>query len=77
MASAAEQLAANLSYSTFSKATDLKKRIWFTLLALVVYRLKVGKVKVWKMDEEFVPILKADLELSSIWMALYEGASGL
>ena len=27
MASAAEQLAANLSYSTFSKATDLKKRI--------------------------------------------------
>jgi preprotein translocase subunit SecY len=39
MASAAEQLAANLSYSTFSKATDLKKRIWFTLIALVVYRL--------------------------------------
>ena len=39
MASAAEQLAANLSYSTFSKATDLKKRIWFTLVALIVYRL--------------------------------------
>lgn len=39
MASAAEQLAANLSYSTFSKATDLKKRLWFTLLALIVYRL--------------------------------------
>ena len=39
MASAAEQLAANLSYSTFSKATDLKKRIWFTVLALIVYRL--------------------------------------
>lgn len=38
MASAAEQLAANLSYSTFSKATDLKKRIWFTLVALIVYR---------------------------------------
>ncbi|MEL6504558.1 MAG: preprotein translocase subunit SecY [Pseudomonadota bacterium] len=39
MASAAEQLAANLSYSTFSKATDLKKRIWFTLMMLIVYRL--------------------------------------
>ena len=32
MASAAEQLAANLNFSSFSKATDLKKRIWFTLM---------------------------------------------
>ncbi|MCD1636839.1 preprotein translocase subunit SecY [Martelella mediterranea] len=39
MASAAEQLASNLNFSTFAKATDLKKRIWFTLLALLVYRL--------------------------------------
>ena len=39
MASAAEQLAANLSFSTFSKADELKKRIWFTLGALIVYRL--------------------------------------
>lgn len=39
MASAAEQLASNLSFSTFSKASDLKKRLWFTLMALVVYRL--------------------------------------
>ena len=39
MASAAEQLAANLSFSTFSKATELKRRIWFTLGALLVYRL--------------------------------------
>jgi preprotein translocase subunit SecY len=39
MASAAEQLAANLNFGTFSKATELKKRIWFTLVALVVYRL--------------------------------------
>ncbi len=39
MASAAEQLAANLNWSSFSKATELKKRIWFTLGALVVYRL--------------------------------------
>lgn len=38
MASAIEQLASSISFSTFSKAEDLKKRIWFTLLALVVYR---------------------------------------
>jgi preprotein translocase subunit SecY len=39
MASAAEQLAANLSFGTLSKATELRKRIWFTLGALLVYRL--------------------------------------
>jgi preprotein translocase subunit SecY len=39
MASAAEQLAANINFSAFAKAEDLKKRIWFTLGALIVYRL--------------------------------------
>ncbi len=39
MASAAEQLASNFSLSAFGKATELKKRLLFTLLALVVYRL--------------------------------------
>jgi preprotein translocase subunit SecY len=39
MASAAEQLAANLNFGAFAKATELQKRIWFTLGALVVYRL--------------------------------------
>jgi preprotein translocase subunit SecY len=39
MASAAEQLAANINFGALSKATELKKRIWFTLFALVVYRL--------------------------------------
>ena len=39
MASAAEQLAANLNLGVLSKATDLKQRIWFTLGALIVYRL--------------------------------------
>mgnify|MGYP001363072697 FL=1 len=38
MASAAEQLAANMNFGAFAKATELKKRIWFTLAALVVYR---------------------------------------
>ncbi|WP_173979864.1 preprotein translocase subunit SecY [Magnetospirillum sp. UT-4] len=39
MASAAEQLAANLNFGVLAKATELKKRIWFTLGALVIYRL--------------------------------------
>ncbi len=38
MASAAEQLAANLNLSALGKAEELKKRIWFTLGALLVYR---------------------------------------
>jgi preprotein translocase subunit SecY len=39
MASAAEQLASNLNFAAFAKAEDLKKRIWFTVGALLVYRL--------------------------------------
>ncbi|HSR72625.1 MAG TPA: preprotein translocase subunit SecY [Kiloniellales bacterium] len=39
MASAAEQLAATINFGALSKATELKKRIWFTLGALVIYRL--------------------------------------
>ncbi|MFL6858993.1 MAG: preprotein translocase subunit SecY [Allosphingosinicella sp.] len=39
MASAAEQMASNLSLANFAKATDLKKRLWFTLGALIVFRL--------------------------------------
>ena len=39
MASAAEQLAANLNFAALGKATELKKRLWFTLTVLVIYRL--------------------------------------
>jgi preprotein translocase subunit SecY len=39
MASAAEQLAANVNWGAFGKAEELKKRIWFTLGALIIYRL--------------------------------------
>ncbi len=39
MVSAAEQLAANLNFGALAKAEELKKRIYFTLAALVVYRL--------------------------------------
>jgi preprotein translocase subunit SecY len=39
MVSAAEQLAANLNFSALAKAEELKKRIWFTLGALIIYRI--------------------------------------
>ncbi len=39
MPSAAEQLAASFNFGAFAKATELRKRIWFTLGALIVYRL--------------------------------------
>ena len=39
MASAAEQMAANLSWSTFGKATELRQRIFYTLGLLIVYRI--------------------------------------
>ncbi|HQP20506.1 MAG TPA: preprotein translocase subunit SecY, partial [Phenylobacterium sp.] len=51
MASAAEQLAANMNFGAFQKATELHKRIWFTLLALIVYRLGT-----------YIPIPGIDLE---------------
>lgn len=39
MASAAEQMAANLDWSTFGKAKELRQRIFFTIGLLIVYRL--------------------------------------
>ena len=51
MVSAAEQLAANLNFSAIGKAEELKKRIWFTLGALLVYRLGT-----------YIPIPGIDLE---------------
>jgi preprotein translocase subunit SecY len=39
MASAAEQLASSLNFGALAKAEELKKRIFFTLGALLVYRL--------------------------------------
>src|ERR671919_437360 len=38
MASMAEQLAANINLGAFGKATELKKRLWFALGCLIVYR---------------------------------------
>nr|WP_294851644.1 preprotein translocase subunit SecY [uncultured Sphingomonas sp.] len=62
MASAAEQLASNISLASFSKATELKKRLWFTLGALILFRLL-----------SFVPIPGIDPRAMA---ALYQTQSG-
>src|SRR6202789_4613757 len=62
MASAAEQLAANLNMGVFSKATELKQRIWFTLGALIVYRLGT-----------YIPIPGVDPSVMAQMMAQHGG----
>ena len=39
MASAVEQFASNLNFGSFAKAQELKQRLWFTLLAIIIYRV--------------------------------------
>ncbi len=39
MVSLAEKMASNMDFAAFSKADELKKRLWFTVLALIVFRL--------------------------------------
>lgn len=39
MASAAERLASNVNFSSLAKAEELKKRLWFVLGALIIYRI--------------------------------------
>src|SRR6476661_5197453 len=62
MATAAEQLASNISLSSFSKATELKTRLWFTLGALILFRLL-----------SFVPVPGID---PAAMAALYQTQSG-
>lgn len=39
MASRADKMASNINFSKFGQADDLKKRIWFTIGALIIFRL--------------------------------------
>jgi len=39
MASASEQLAQNMNFGTFAKAKELQKRLLFTMMILIVYRI--------------------------------------
>src|SRR5580693_346429 len=63
MASAAEQLAANLNLGVFSKATELKNRIWFTLGALIVYRIGT-----------YIPVPGVDASVMGEMMTQHGGA---
>src|SRR6478736_3240823 len=62
MVSAAEQLAANLNFGALAKADELKKRIWFTLGALLVYRLGT-----------YIPLPGLD---PNIWEQVFKTQSG-
>ena len=62
MASMAEQLAANINVSAFSKATELKKRIWFTLGALIIYRLGT-----------YIPVPGVDATVMAQLLAKHQG----
>ena len=62
MASAAEHLASSISFANFQKATELKKRLWFTVGALILFRLL-----------SFVPVPGID---PAAMAQLYETQSG-
>jgi preprotein translocase subunit SecY len=58
MASAADQMAQSISLAKFAKATDLKKRLWFTIGALIVFRL-LSYVPLPGVDPTALGILEA------------------
>jgi preprotein translocase subunit SecY len=62
MASAAEHMASSLTLANFQKATELKKRLWFTLGGLILFRLL-----------SFVPVPGID---PAAMAALYQTQSG-
>lgn len=62
MVSLAEKMAANMDMSAFGKAEELKKRLWFTVLALIVFRLGT-----------FIPLPGID---SAILAEIFERNSG-
>jgi preprotein translocase subunit SecY len=62
MASAAEHLASSITFANFQKATELKKRLWFTIGALILFRLL-----------SFVPVPGID---PTAMAALYQTQSG-
>ena len=62
MASAAEQLASSITFANFQKANELKKRLWFTLGGLILFRLL-----------SFVPVPGID---PAAMAALYQTQSG-
>ncbi len=62
MASAAEHLASSITFANFQKATELKRRLWFTVGGLILFRLL-----------SFVPVPGID---PAAMAALYQTQSG-
>lgn len=62
MVSAVEQLSRNANWGAFSKATELKKRIWFVIWALLIYRLG-----------SYIPIPGID---PHVWEGIFEQKGG-
>ncbi|MBO9670902.1 MAG: preprotein translocase subunit SecY [Sphingobium sp.] len=62
MASSADRMAANISLAKFSQATDLKKRLWFTLGVLIVFRFL-----------SFVPVPGVDPTALAAWSGRSSG----
>ncbi|PHR58626.1 MAG: preprotein translocase subunit SecY [Robiginitomaculum sp.] len=63
MASASEQFAKNLSFGTFGKAKELQKRLLFTMMILIIYRLGT-----------FIPVPGVDMAAYS--QVFQSGSSG-
>lgn len=40
---------------------------------IAMFRLREAKAKVWEMDSDYIPRIMSNIELDSIWMALYMG----
>jgi len=62
MASAAEQFASNINFKSFAKAEELKRRLWFTLGALIIFRMGT-----------YIPLPGID---PSIWQEIFKQKSG-
>ncbi len=62
MASAVEQFAANLNLGSFAKAEELKQRLWFTLGALIIYRIGT-----------YIPLPGID---PHVWQQIFQQRSG-
>jgi len=75
MVSAAEQLARNISFATFSKAKELQARLWFTLGALIVYRIGT-QIVIPGIDTEQYRAMFANLQggILGMWNTFSGGA---
>ncbi|MCE9506820.1 MAG: preprotein translocase subunit SecY [Alphaproteobacteria bacterium] len=62
MASAVEQFAANLNFGALAKAEELKQRLWFTLGALIIFRIGT-----------YIPLPGID---PHVWQQIFQQKSG-